>query len=98
MRTARQLRNEIARLTPKAESGEQWADICALEAQAVELEKNEPVKHFQRFTHEERADRASSHRLGFRQRTQLGTSFWTHPKVPGIAFQTRKAALQAAMT
>jgi hypothetical protein len=38
----------------------------------------------------------ASHRLGFRQKQSIGESFWTHPAVPGIAFRTRKAALQAA--
>ena len=30
--TTEQLRQEIKRLIPKAESGEQWAEICRLEA------------------------------------------------------------------
>jgi hypothetical protein len=30
-----ELRAEIARLIPKAESGEQWAEICRLEAEIV---------------------------------------------------------------
>lgn len=34
---AEELKAEIARLLPKAESGEQWADICALEAELVDL-------------------------------------------------------------
>jgi len=29
------LQAEIARLLPKAESGEQWAEICALEADLI---------------------------------------------------------------
>lgn len=32
-----ELRAEIAKLIPKAESGEQWADICAIEAKLVSL-------------------------------------------------------------
>ena len=55
-----------------------------------------PTKHFQRFTHEQRADMQASHRLGYQQRHSLGTVFWTHEAVPGIAFPTRKAAIKAA--
>lgn len=37
--TTEELRNEIERrIMAKPETGEQWADICALEAQAVALE------------------------------------------------------------
>lgn len=35
---AQQIKAEIARRIPRAESGEQWAEICALEQQLVELE------------------------------------------------------------
>jgi hypothetical protein len=30
---------EIARLTPKAESGSDWADICALENEAADIRR-----------------------------------------------------------
>jgi hypothetical protein len=52
-----------------------------------------PVKHFQPYTSEQRADRAASHRLHYRQKQSAGEVFWTHPAVPGIAFPTRIAAL-----
>ena len=32
-----QLKNEINRLMPKAETGEDWAEICRLEAEVVKL-------------------------------------------------------------
>ncbi len=54
-----------------------------------------PTKHFQRYSHIERADHAASHRLGHRQRLALGESFWTHPEAPAIAFKTRKACIRA---
>lgn len=54
MRTARQIRAEIKNLIPKAESGEQWAEICALEAEAVELEKSCACGHELRSESEQR--------------------------------------------
>ena len=54
------------------------------------------VKNFQPYSSAERADLAASHRLGYRQRASVGEVFWTHPAVPGIAFQTKKAANLAA--
>lgn len=54
------------------------------------------VKHFHRYTSEQRADMRASHRLGFRQRDSIGEAFWTHVLVPGIGFRTRKAAEAAA--
>lgn len=53
------------------------------------------VRHFQRYTPEQRASRAASHRLGHRQRTAVGEYFYTHPDVPGVAFPTRSAAFRA---
>lgn len=52
-------------------------------------------RHFQRYTPEQRADHAASGRLGYRQRDSFGEFFWTHDSVPGIAFPTRKAAVEA---
>ena len=57
---------------------------------------DKPIRHFQKYSHTERADRASSHRLGYRQKHAIGEVFWSHPAVPGIAFPTRKAAIRAA--
>jgi len=57
---------------------------------------SKPVKHFQRYSSAERADRLASHRLGYRQKQQFGEVFWTHPHVPGLAFATKAAAVKAA--
>lgn len=54
------------------------------------------VRHFQQYSSDVRADRAASFRLGHVQRQAIGEVFWTHPSVPGVAFKTRKAAIQAA--
>lgn len=56
-----------------------------------------PVRHLQRYTSDQRAGMAASHRLGHRQRSSMGEFFWTHEFVPGVAFTTRKQALQAAL-
>lgn len=53
------------------------------------------VRHFQHYTSQQRADRASSHRLGPRQREAVGEFFYTHPDIPDRAFPTRGAAARA---
>lgn len=58
--------------------------------------RRQVVRHFQRYTAEQRADRAASHRLGPRQRQSVGEYFYTHPDVPGRCFPTRGRAAQAA--
>ncbi len=55
------------------------------------------IRHLQKFTPEQRADRASSHRLGHRQRGAVGSYFYTHPDLPGRSFDTRGAAARAAV-
>lgn len=58
----------------------------------------EPAERgFMRYDSITRANMASSHRLGFRQRTSIGEVFWTHPRCPGICFPTRIEALRAAL-
>lgn len=51
---------------------------------------------FQPYTSEQRANHAASFRLGYRQRQAVGHSYYTHPMVPGIAFDTAKAATTRA--
>jgi hypothetical protein len=57
-----------------------------------------PVRNFQRFTSEERANLRASFRLGYQQRRSVGEFFWTHPLASGVAFPTRKAAIEAALS
>jgi len=52
---------------------------------------------FTRYTPEMRASMASSFRLGYQQRHNVGEAFWTHPLRPGVCFPTRPAALRAAL-
>ena len=54
------------------------------------------VRCFERYTSQDRATRAASFRLGYRQRSAVGEVYWTHPLVHHRAFPTRKAALRAA--
>jgi hypothetical protein len=53
---------------------------------------------FQRYTAEHCALRASSFRLGQRQRAAIGEHFYTASNVPGIAFPTRGQARRAAIS
>lgn len=53
------------------------------------------AKIFTRYTSEQRANHAASHRLGYRQKQRLGDSFWTN-NVTNVAYETRKAAIAAA--
>lgn len=55
------------------------------------------VRHFQRYTSEQRMNMAASHRMGHRQKHRVGEYFWTHEFCPGVAFDTRKAARIAAL-
>lgn len=55
------------------------------------------VRHYERYTPEQRANRAASHRLGPRQRLAVGEYIYTHPYVPGVAFTTRAAAARAGL-
>lgn len=55
------------------------------------------VRGFQRYSSETRSNMTASHRLGFRQREQIGEAFWTHPYCPDVCFPTRIAALRAAI-
>jgi len=55
------------------------------------------TRHFQHYTSEQRADRASSHRLGPRQRLAVGEYFYTHPDVPGRSFPRRSRAARSAV-
>jgi hypothetical protein len=56
------------------------------------------VRHFQRYSSEERAARAASHRLTEGQRRSVGGYFYTHPAVPNVAFSTRAQAAWAGLT
>jgi hypothetical protein len=63
----------------------------------VAVEAKRVIRHFQKLTSEQRANRAASHRLGPRQRTAVGEYFYTHPDVPGTSFESRKRAAEAAV-
>lgn len=52
---------------------------------------------FQRFTPEVRSNMQASHRLGWKQKQAIGEVFWTHPWCSGVAFPTRRRALEAAL-
>jgi hypothetical protein len=64
---------------------------------ALKAELAKVVRNFQRFTSEQRATHASSHRLGHRQRQSVGETFYTHPSIPNVAFPTRRRAAEAAL-
>jgi hypothetical protein len=56
------------------------------------------VRCWNPYSAENRANRAASFRLGFRQRQELGHYFYIHPMVPNRAFDTAKQATTAAYT
>lgn len=63
----------------------------------AEFRKAHPATRiFQRYTSEQRADHAASHRLGYRQREQVGFFFYVHPMTGNIAFDTAKQATTRA--
>jgi hypothetical protein len=53
------------------------------------------TRSFQRYTSEQRANHASSHRLRHNQRIAVGEYFYVHEHVPGISFPKRQAAERA---
>jgi hypothetical protein len=55
-------------------------------------------RRFQRYTSQQRADRAASHRLGHRQRQAVGEWFYVHPDVPDLAFDNRRSAAREAIS
>lgn len=65
---------------------------------ALKTERKRVVRCFQRYSSEARANHASSHRLGHRQRQAVGEFYYVHPNVPGRAFSTRMAAAVAALS
>lgn len=65
---------------------------------ALKAEAKRVVRNFQPYTSEQRANHAASHRLGYRERQAVGRFFYTHPAIPNRAFDTRRAAAQAALS
>lgn len=55
-----------------------------------------PEYGFQRYTSEDRANRAASFRLGHRQQAAIGEKFYGVPQCPGVCFPTPKDAKRAA--
>jgi hypothetical protein len=64
---------------------------------AVKAEMKRVIRHFCRYTGEQRANHADSFRLGYKQRKADGHFFYTHPDIPGIAFDRRKQAAEEAL-
>jgi hypothetical protein len=50
---------------------------------------------FQRYSSEDRANHAASHRVGYLKRQAVGEFFYVSSLVPGLAFPTRSRAEQA---
>jgi hypothetical protein len=65
---------------------------------ALAVEARRVVRHFQRYTAEQRANHASAHTLGHQQKESLGEAFYTHPDVPGRSFDTRGSAARAGLS
>lgn len=63
----------------------------------AELARLKVVRCFERYTSEQRAGMASSHRLGQYQRHATGRFYWITELVPGRAFDTRGEAIRAAL-
>ena len=55
----------------------------------------QPIRYFQRYTSEQRADRAASFRLGPVQRERVGEYGYVHPLLPDRAYPSPSRARQA---
>ena len=64
---------------------------------ALKAEMKRVTRFLQRYTSDDRAMHAASHRLGYRQRTAIGEYFYCHPEIPNLSFPTRKRAAEAAL-
>jgi len=64
--------------------------------QAAKHTTPKPIKHFQPYTSEERANHAASFRLTPGRRNAVGEVYWMHPLIPGVCFPTRRAAIARA--
>lgn len=64
----------------------------------LKAEMKKVTRHFQPYTHDQRADRAASHRLKYLQRQAIGEFFYVHPALPNIAHTTRKRAALAGLS
>lgn len=64
---------------------------------ALKAETKRVIRCFQAYTSDQRANHASSHRLGYRQREAVGHFYYVHPDVPGLAFDTRGQAARHAL-
>lgn len=65
---------------------------------ALKAEMKRVIRCFQAYTSEQRSNHAASSRLGYQQRKAVGQFFYTHPDIPGAAFDTRKGAAMAALS
>lgn len=61
------------------------------------LDVEAPVRGWQRYTSQDRADLNASFRLGPRQREATGEAFWTHPRMPGVCYPTRAECIRALL-
>lgn len=66
------------------------------DAAALAVEMKRVTRVFTRYTAEQRANAAASHRSGHRQRQAVGSYHWTHPDFPGRAFGSARQAARAA--
>lgn len=82
---------------PGSRQETQIGELAARREAALRIAEREVVRHLQRYTSEERANRAASHRMGPRQRHAVGEHFYTHPAIPDRAFPSRGAAARAAV-
>lgn len=66
-------------------------------AAEVDRAAREVTRVFLRHSPEARANLAASHRVGHRQRTEVGRFMYVHPARPGVSFPSRRLAAQAAV-
>lgn len=64
---------------------------------ALKAEAKRVTRCFQPYTSGQRADLASSHRQGHRQREAVGEFFYVHPSRPGEQITTRGQAARAGL-
>lgn len=86
----------LAKRTPTAPTPPTDAEQAEAVDYAAFRKAYPATRCFERYTHEQRATHAASHRLGRRQQEAVGEFYYTHEMLPGQAFPSAKGATTMA--
>lgn len=73
------------------------SDVPLRETDEYKAESRKVTRYFERYSSEDRASMAASHRLGHLRRQAIGEYFYVHADRPDVAFRSRQAAVMDAL-